>query len=380
MLKVSADMERTRDNASEPASAAASAPGADTTGPNGRVGEPPLRTVSRWPAGRLRLRRLETGRQPTFAEDVQAGLTATPKVLQPKYFYDELGSILFGAICALPEYYLTRAEAEIMHARAGEIAASLPGPVRLVELGSGDARKTRLLIDALLARQGRLDYLPIDISRTALEQSSEELLSAYPNLRVTAWVGDYREALRVIGEETRDTSGTRFKHTLVLFLGSTLGNLEPPARVELLRSVRGLLQPGDAFLLGVDLKKAESLLIPAYDDPLGVTGAFNLNLLARINRELGGDIDVRSFRHRARYDAELGRVEMHLESLKDQVVTIKSLNLEIPFRAGETIHTESSFKFDAAQIAALAAGAGMELRSSWFDRARQFSSNLLVAV
>jgi len=166
-----------------------------------RAGEPPLGAPSRWPAGRLRLRFIEGGQGPTFAEEVRQGLTASPKVLQPKYFYDELGSLLFGAICALPEYYVFRAEMEILRASAGEIAAWLQGPVRIIELGSGDARKTRLIIDAVLARQGGFDYLPIDVSRTALEHSSEELLSAYPNLRVTGWVGDYQEALRAIREE-----------------------------------------------------------------------------------------------------------------------------------------------------------------------------------
>lgn len=338
-------------------------------------------STSRWPAGRLRLRRLDGGHHPTFAEDVRQGLTADPKFLLPKYFYDELGSLLFRAMCSLPEYYLFRAEIEILRARAGEIAAWLPGPVRIVELGSGDARKTRLLIDALLARQGGLDYLPIDVSRTALEESSEELLSAYPNLRVTAWVADYRAALHAIADEARlHTTRNRFKHNLILFLGSTLGNLEPADRTEMLRSIRGLLSPGDAFLLGVDLKKPENALIPAYDDPFGVTAAFNLNVLGRINRELGGDIDLRSFRHVARYDSNHGRVEMHLESLRDQTVSIRDADLEVRFAAGETIHTENSYKFDPEQVSALAAEAGLELRQSWFDRARRFSSNLLVAV
>jgi dimethylhistidine N-methyltransferase len=346
--------------------------------PGTRAAEPPLGAPSRWPAGRLRLRRLDAGHSPTFAEDVRQGLTSSPKLLQPKYFYDELGSLLFSTICALPEYYVFRAEMEILRASAGEIAAWLQGPIRVVELGSGDARKTRLLIDAVQARQGSLDYMPIDVSRTALEQSSEELLSAYPNLRVTGWVGDYRQALRAIREESRGPS--HFKHTLVLFVGSTLGNLEPAERSELLLGIRDLLKPGDAFLLGIDLKKSEDVLIPAYDDPLGVTAAFNLNVLARINRELAGEFDLRSFRHQARYDRTLGRIEMHLESLRRQTVRIPGAGLEVPFEEGETIHTESSYKFDPDQIAALAAEAGMELRRSWFDRARRFSSNLLVAV
>ncbi|HYN22361.1 MAG TPA: L-histidine N(alpha)-methyltransferase [Thermoanaerobaculia bacterium] len=344
----------------------------------GRLEEPSLGSTSRWPTGRLRLRRLDGDHRPSFAEDVRQGLTSSPKVLLPKYFYDELGSLLFAAICALPEYYVFRAEMEILKARAAEIAAWLPGPVRIVELGSGDARKTRLLIDALLARQGSLDYLPIDVSPSALEHSSEELLSAYPNLRVTSWVADYRDALRAIREESRG-SRARFKHTLVLFLGSTVGNLEPADRRILLRSIGEALQPGDAFLLGADLTKPESVLMPAYDDPLGVTAAFNLNVLARINRELGGNFDPTSFRHQARYDAGVRRIEMHLESRAEQTVRIRELGLDVSFREGETIHSENSYKFELSQLAELAAEAGLELRRTWTDRDRRFSSNLLMA-
>lgn len=343
-----------------------------------RAVEPPLGAPSRWPAGRLRLRRLDGGHRPTFAEDVRQGLTASPKVLQPKYFYDDLGSLLFGAICALPEYYPTRAETEILHARAGEIVASLKGPVRMVELGSGDARKTRLLIDALLARQGRLDYVPIDISRSALEHGAEELLSTYPNLRVTAMVADYGEGLRAIREQDPQRNGIA-RGTLVLFLGSTIGNLGPEERAGLLREVRGTLEPGDALLLGTDLKKPESVLVPAYDDPLGVTAAFNLNVLSRINRELGGSFDLRQFRHLARWNEGEGRIEMHLESRIAQTVAIQSLGLEIRFEEGETIHTESSYKFDAAQIESLAAETGFAVARVWMDSGRRFASNLLLA-
>jgi L-histidine N-alpha-methyltransferase len=260
-------------------------------------GEPTLLAASRWPAGRLRLKRVDGLPPRSFGEEVRDGLTAAPKILQPKYFYDELGSVLFTAICALPEYYLTRAEAEILHTRAGEIAASLPGPVRLVELGSGDGRKTRLLIDALLARQGRLDYFPIDISRSALEASSQELLATYPNLRVTAWVGEYQLGMRAIREQDERRPENNHRHTLVLFLGSTIGNLAPEERAVLLRHVRGMLEPGDGLLLGADLKKDEATLTAAYDDELGVTAAFDLTRLSRINRALGGGFDLRAFRH-----------------------------------------------------------------------------------
>jgi L-histidine N-alpha-methyltransferase len=327
-----------------------------------------------WFGGRLSLHRAGGGNTvSSFAEDVRAGLTSRPKVLYPKYFYDELGSRLFEAITSLPEYYPTRAEAEILRTHGGEIAAALGGPVRLVELGSGDGQKTRLLIEDLLARQGSLEYLPIDISESAIEASARVLLANYPDLRVTAYAGEYQQALRALRKEP--VSGL----TLVLFLGSTLGNLNPEDRPGLLRDVRGLLSPGEAFLLGVDLKKPEDVLIPAYDDALGVTAAFNLNLLNRINRELEGEFDLGAFCHRALYNREQGRVEMHLESRCAQTVAIRALGIEVSFAAGETIHTENSHKFDLAQIAALAAETGFELARTWTDSGVRFSSNLLVA-
>ena len=337
----------------------------------------PIALSSGDPSGaRLRLKHVAAERvAPTFAEDVRRGLTASPKFLYPKYFYDELGSRLFEAITALPEYYVTRADAEILRAHAGEMVGAVPGPVLLVELGSGDGQKTRLLIEALIASQGGLEYLPVDISESAVQVSSRALLLAYPDLRVNAYVGEYHSAMAEIHRK-----GTRGLRTLILFLGSTLGNLDPEERRALLTDIRRLLEPGDALLLGVDLKKSEDVLIPAYDDPLGVTAAFNLNLLVRINRELGGGFDVTAFRHRALYNQEEGRIEMHLESRREQTVPVRGLDLEIPFAAGETIFTESSYKFDLGQIAALAAWAGFELRRTWTDSAGRFASNLLVAV
>lgn len=327
------------------------------------------------PDVRLRLSRVGAARvASTFAEDVRRGLTSQPKFLYPKYFYDELGSLLFEAITTLPEYYPTRAEAEILRTHAGEIVAALGGPVWLLELGSGDGQKTRLLIEALLARQGKLEYVPVDISESAVEESSRSLLFSYPGLRITAYIGEYQKALRRIREE-RVGPGLM----LALFLGSSLGNLNPEERRALLRDVRDLLNPGEGFLLGVDLKKAESVLIPAYDDALGVTAAFNLNLLVRINRELGGGFNLRAFRHRALYNREKGRVEMHLESRRAQTVAIRELGIEIPFAKGETIHTESSHKFDREQIVALAADTGFELGKAWTDSEERFASNLLIA-
>ena len=309
-----------------------------------------------------------------FAEDVRRGLTSSPKFLYPKYFYDELGSRLFEAITVLPEYYPTRAEAEILRTHASEIVATLGGPVWLLELGSGDGQKTRLVIEALLARQGELEYVPVDISESALEASSRSLLFSYPDLRITGYIGEYQTALRKIRQDRRAPG-----LTLVLFLGSTLGNLDPEERRVLLRDIRALLDPGEGFLLGVDLKKPESVLVPAYDDALGVTAAFNLNLLVRVNRELGGELDLGAFRHKALYNAREGRIEMHLESRRAQTVAIRELGIEVPFAAGETIHTESSYKFDREQIAALAADTGFEVRKTWTDSEERFASNLLVA-
>jgi len=324
-------------------------------------------------AARFRLRRLGAPAS-TFAEDVRRGLTHDPKYLQAKHFYDDLGSRLFEAITLLPEYYPTRAETEILAARAAEIAAAVPGPVRLVELGSGDAQKTRLLLAALLSRQGTLDYLPIDVSESALARSGEELVAEHPGLRVTGYVADYREALAALAAE-----GARRARTLVLFLGSTIGNLNPEDQVGLLREVRAMLAPGDGFLLGTDLQKPLPELLAAYDDVLGVTAAFNKNLLLRINRELGGDFDLRAFRHLARYDGEAHRIEMHLESLAAQRVRIVALDLAIDLAPGETIWTENSYKFSRDQVAALAAATGFRLTNTWTDAGGRFGSNLLLA-
>lgn len=314
---------------------------------------------------------------PSFASDVRAGLTASPKVLQPKYFYDELGSILFEAICELPEYYVTRAESAILAAHAGEIVAELPGPVRLVELGSGSSIKTRHVIEALLARQPRLEYTPIDISESAVAGSCDGLLRRYPELSIRAFVGDYLSAFAALPHRERREAGETL---LVLFLGSTLGNLTEEEGIGLLRAVRDRLAPGDALLLGTDLVKPEEVLVPAYDDALGVTAAFNLNLLLRINRELGGSFDLRGFAHRAVWNRDLARIEMHLVSRRGQRVRIEALGLEIAFEEGESILSECSYKFDRERTARVAAGAGFELARRWMDPDRLFGSNLLLAV
>jgi dimethylhistidine N-methyltransferase len=312
-----------------------------------------------------------------FAKDVRAGLAGSPKTIPPRYFYDELGSQLFEAICLLPEYYLTRAESEILSRHADEIVSSVEGPARLIELGSGSADKTRYLIEALLARQPELHYLPIDISDVALDRSSAVLLHIYPRLRITAYAADYFTALRALAEA--GVTEREDKRTLALFLGSNIGNFNPDEAVAFLSEIRKMLHPEDGLLVGADLKKSADLLVPAYGDALGVTSAFNRNLLARINRELGADFDISKFEHRATYNEQLGRVESHLVSLASQTVLIKALDLEIRFEPGETIHTENSYKFDLEQLAGLAGQSGFCLTKTWFDGARRFSFNLLAA-
>lgn len=330
-------------------------------------------------APRFTLVRLTTGDDVTgaFADDVRAGLGGRPKALPPKYFYDALGSHLFEAICHLPEYYLTVAEEEILAHQGAAIAAALGGPVRVIELGSGSSAKTPHLLSAMLARQPELHYLPIDISTAVLERSSRELVQAYDRLHVTAHAGDFKSALTHLAAGVDRGAGER---VVVLFLGSTIGNLEPAASLEFLGRVRRILIPGDAMLLGADLKKGEDVLIAAYDDPLGVTAAFNLNVLVRINRELGGAFDVRRFRHRAIWDAGAGRVEMHLVSDSAHTVEIRDLGMTVAFDGDESIHTESSHKYDLDQLAALGRASGFLLERTWLDARERFSLNLFAAV
>lgn len=334
--------------------------------------------ASREESERLRVHRLTAAVADDFAADVREGLTAAPrKYLRPKYFYDSLGSRLFDAICLLPEYYLTRAEADIFARHAAEIVARARAGgshLTLVELGSGSASKTRHIIEALLREQPRLTYVPVDISTAALEESAGALLGDYEALSVTAYAADYDTALPRLRENFEE--GGR---ALVLFLGSNVGNFDRAEARDFLRRVRAALRTGDRLLLGADLKKDAATLEAAYDDPVGVTAAFNLNLLARINRELGADFNVRDFRHVALYDEAEGRVEMHLESTRAQAVRIDALGLNVNFRAGERIHTENSYKYSLDELTALAADTGFAREHTWLDPAERFSSNLFVA-
>lgn len=311
-----------------------------------------------------------------FAGDVRRGLAAEQKSLSPKYFYDELGSQLFEAICLLPEYYLTRAEGEIFARRSEEIVARVSGGSRvtLFELGSGSATKTRRIVEALVARQGKLRYVPVDISPAALEAGAHALLQDFDGLDVSAYASDYDAALPLLAGELHE--GER---ALVLFLGSNVGNFDREGAREFLKKVRRVLRAGDCLLLGADLKKDRAVLEAAYDDALGVTAAFNLNLLARINRELRADFRLRDFRHVALYDEREGRVEMHLESAREQTVNLGALGISVNFREGERIHTENSYKYDLDGLSALAAETGFERAETWLDSAERFSSNLFVA-
>lgn len=304
-----------------------------------------------------------------FAADVRAGLVAPKKRLSCRYFYDAEGSALFEEICALPEYYLTRAEQQILDARAGEIVAAAAPDATLVELGSGSAKKTRTVIEAALDARGSVRYVPIDISRSMLIESSRALLEDYATVEITAIAAEYRAGLRWLARQREPK--------LVLWLGSNVGNFARGEAARFLRGVRGAMSAGDRLLMGVDLRKSRALLEAAYDDAAGVTARFNLNLLARINRELGGHFALDGFRHRARWNDRLGRVEIHIESVRAQVVRIDALALDVRFRAGEKIYTESSYKYSFAEIERLARAAGLVVAERWLDDERRFSVNLL---
>lgn len=307
-----------------------------------------------------------------LARDVRRGLTADPKRLPCCYFYDDEGSRLFEAICRLPEYYLPAAEREILTAHAGEVASRFRERPVLVELGSGDAAKTRILIDALLRRHPTLEYAPIDISRSALVESAPPLLQAYPSLEIHAVAGDYMEGLR-------RPAGSPRGPKLIVWLGSSIGNLDRPDAAAFLGSIRGTMAPDDRLLVGIDLRKDRAVLEPAYNDAQGVTARFNLNLLARINRELDGAFDLAAFRHRAVYNDTAGRIEMYLVSAREQAVPIGGLGLTVPFAEGEAVLTEYSYKYSAAEIASLAAAAELRIELQWRDEGGRFCVNLLVS-
>ncbi|MEU5510130.1 L-histidine N(alpha)-methyltransferase [Streptomyces fungicidicus] len=298
--------------------------------------------------------------------DVREGLTGSPKTLPPKWFYDAHGSELFEEITALPEYYPTRAEREILLARADEIAAA-SGARTLVELGSGSSEKTRHLLDALT---GLHTYVPVDVSESALTLAGRALAADRPGLDVHALIADFTAPLTLPA-----TPGPR----LVAFLGGTVGNLLPAERAGFLAAVRGLLAPGDALLLGTDLVKDEEVLVRAYDDAAGVTAAFNRNVLSVVNRELGADFDPAAFGHVAVWDAGHEWIEMRLRSLTAQTVKVPALELAVDFAAGEELRTEVSAKFRKEGVRHELSEAGLELTHWWTDEEARFALSLSVA-
>ena len=305
-----------------------------------------------------------------FGAEVKSGLTADRKTLPCRFFYDEVGSELFEEICETPEYYVTRSEREILEARVDEIAHQYQCPITLAELGSGSSSKTRLLIEALLRAHGGLRYVPVDISKTMLEASSHELLDCYEALEIRAIASEYEVGLRHLRRETG-------RPKLIAWLGSTIGNLSPDEAAACLGRMHCAMAPQDRLLVGIDLRKDRKVLESAYDDCSGVTARFNINLLERINRELGGEFRVDRFEHRAVWDEQAGRVEMHLVSAAAQCVTIRELDLEVEFASGESIHTESSYKYSLEENDRLAANAGLAIECRWLDKKQFFNLNLL---
>lgn len=311
----------------------------------------------------------DDGGRTDFATDVRVGLTAAPKWLPCLYFYDEVGSHLFEQICQLPEYYPTRTERSILEAHADELVAHVGHAVDLVELGSGSASKTRLLVEALLRRHGQLRFIPVDISRSILEESSLALVETYDNLEIFAVAGEYHDGLDFL----KTAAGPP---RLILWLGSNVGNFGRADAVHFLQRLRSAMRPGDRLLIGIDLRKDANLLVAAYDDAAGVTAAFNRNILTRINRELGGRFEPDRFGHSARWNESEGRIEMHLVSDLARTVRIDELELAVSFAEGESIHTENSYKYSLDEIETLAAAAGFIVDGQWFDAERHFSVNL----
>ena len=314
----------------------------------------------------------EAARTP-LGSDVYRGLTARPKTLSPWLFYDALGSELFEQITELPEYYPTRTERSILSAHADRIVAAAAGceQLAMIELGAGTATKTGLLLKAAVKRQSEVMYHAIDVSGTALDEAKRRIEAELDGVAVVPRVADYTEGLGQI-----DVDGQR---RMVLYIGSSIGNFEPADALQLLRDIRKELKPGEKLLLGVDMVKDREILMQAYDDAAQVTAAFNKNVLTRINRELGANFNLNLFRHRARWNEECSRIEMHLESLIAQTVSIPELELEVKLQRGETIHTENSYKFRDEAVIEMLERADFHLCDHWTDEREWFGVYLATA-
>ena len=305
----------------------------------------------------------------SFAGDVRRGLHDSPKHIPCLYFYDYHGSLLFEKICQLPEYYLTRAERDILKTFSEEIISFLPSDIVLVELGSGSCIKTQLIIEELLNQHDTVTYSPIDISQKMLQESSMSLLEQYEDLEIISVAAEYEEGLRQLDMHSEQPK-------LILWLGSSIGNFEQHEAIHFLRTIVNTLSSKDFFLIGFDLVKEESILEKAYNDSRNVTAAFNLNLLSRINRELGGEFDPDSFVHQALYNEEQNRIEMYLVSTCDQEVYIAELNSSFHFKKNEKIHTQHSHKYSLETIETLADRTGMQIIKQWSDPQRYFNVTL----
>ena len=302
------------------------------------------------------------------ASAVREGLSASPKWLPAKLFYDEAGSALFEQITELPEYYLTRTERSIFENYAAEILQAAGPSLTMVELGAGTAAKTSILIEELLRRQPRALFYPIDVSPSALQEASTQLGRQFPQLRVNPIIADYTGGVEALNR----ISGRK----LVLYIGSSIGNFEADESVCLLRRIRRSMRAGDALLLGADFAKSPKILIPAYDDAQGVTAAFNKNILARINRELEANFELDAFRHVALWNRRFSRMEMYLESAARQQVFVPVLDMDINFANGERIHTENSYKYTSAMIESILRESGFRLELTWQDRRKWFGVHL----
>lgn len=306
--------------------------------------------------------------RPAIADDVEHGLSATPKSLPPRLFYDTRGSELFEEITRLPEYYLTRTERAIFEGYADEMIGAAGSGLSIIELGAGTAEKTTVLLKAALNRQFSLTYYPVDVSDAALEVAEERLSAELPRLNVKPVVADYTNRFN----QLKKISGRK----LVLYIGSSIGNFERAEATAILKRISSQLGAGDSLLLGTDLVKKASILHAAYNDARGVTAEFNLNVLARINRELGANFDLRWFRHEAVWNPAASRIEMYLVSLRHQVIDIPAIGMRILFKEGERIHTENSYKFTAESVAAILEAAGFQLEKTWADRLECFAVHL----